>query len=107
MDRIPFSINRVCCSSLWKGLSIIWPHVRINLQWLVGNGSDARFWHDPWLRDVGHLFRLVLQDVVSFLGVPSVADMVTSQGDWRWDVLKDLLPQSVLLCILVLKPPQP
>ncbi|KAK8594958.1 hypothetical protein V6N13_015868 [Hibiscus sabdariffa] len=79
----------------------------MNLQCLVGNGSDTRFWHDSWMQDIGPLIRLVPQNAVNSLGSPSVADMVNAHGDWRWDVLQGLLPRSVLLRLSALKSPQP
>lgn len=36
-------------SSVWIGLKKLWPVLLSNIQWLVGNGNNIRFWKDNWL----------------------------------------------------------
>ncbi|KAK8626523.1 hypothetical protein V6N13_134166 [Hibiscus sabdariffa] len=93
--------------TLGNGLSLIWPHVRMNIQWKVGNGLHVKFWHGSWIRDVGPLIRFVPPTAVQSLGCPSVANMASAHGEWHWDVLQSLLPRSVLLHIQAMKALQP
>ncbi|KAK8571223.1 hypothetical protein V6N13_103352 [Hibiscus sabdariffa] len=36
-------------AKFWKGMSFVWHDVHRNLVWNIGDGSQARFWLDPWL----------------------------------------------------------
>ncbi|KAK8627717.1 hypothetical protein V6N13_135319 [Hibiscus sabdariffa] len=64
-------------------------------------------WQDAWMQDVGPLISLVQPTNIHGLGFPSVTDMVSSHGDWRWDVLQELLPRSMLLRLSAMMVPQP
>ncbi|KAK8623731.1 hypothetical protein V6N13_065094 [Hibiscus sabdariffa] len=75
----------------------------MNLQWNIGNGVSTKFWQDSWIKDIGPLIHYVPTNVVHVLGHPSVADMVFEQQDWRWDVLHNLLPSSVVLRLKAIK----
>ncbi|XP_016679196.1 uncharacterized protein [Gossypium hirsutum] len=46
-EQFPDSISRNQCSHLWKALSKIWPLLRENLVWSIGDGATACCWKDP------------------------------------------------------------
>ncbi|KAG8486752.1 hypothetical protein CXB51_020240 [Gossypium anomalum] len=43
------------CSFLWRSLSKVWPLVRENNLWSVGNGNMINCWQDPWIPNFGPL----------------------------------------------------
>ncbi|MBA0832850.1 hypothetical protein Goarm_017209 [Gossypium armourianum] len=46
------SINRSQCSHLRRSLAKIWPLLRENLAWAIGDGASIRCWKDSWISDV-------------------------------------------------------
>ncbi|KAK8977929.1 hypothetical protein V6N11_059558 [Hibiscus sabdariffa] len=58
------------------------------------------------VRGLGSYGRLVFEYVADTTLRPAmVADMVTSTGHWDWDLLKELLPETVLDYMAETSPP--
>ncbi|KAK8506642.1 hypothetical protein V6N12_073595 [Hibiscus sabdariffa] len=76
-----------------------------NLVWNIGDGSQARFWLDPWLGNG--------DPIVAYLGTGrypatinvSVKDMVDEFGQWRWHLFEHLIPTPIFLQIAAMKTP--
>ncbi|KAK8658234.1 hypothetical protein V6N13_036444 [Hibiscus sabdariffa] len=66
-------------------------------------GSDFR----RWIRNLGPLVEYVSSPNIADLGSPKVAEMVTADGVWRWEVFSHVLPPHVLLHIVVISSPLP
>ncbi|KAA3487249.1 LINE-1 reverse transcriptase isogeny [Gossypium australe] len=52
-EQIPKTINKSQCSHLWRSLSKIWPLLRENLTWAIGDGASVHCWKDSWIPDSG------------------------------------------------------
>ncbi|KAK9020797.1 hypothetical protein V6N11_010811 [Hibiscus sabdariffa] len=60
-----------------------------------------------WIRNLGPLVEYVSSPNIADLGSPKVAEMVTADGVWRWEVFSHVLPPHVLLHIVVISSPLP
>ncbi|XP_017621296.1 uncharacterized protein LOC108465483 [Gossypium arboreum] len=58
-EIFPESLKRTRSSFLWGALSKIWPLLRENLYWSVGNGRQIRCWEDVWIPNVGQLIKFI------------------------------------------------
>ncbi|KAK8656010.1 hypothetical protein V6N13_108572 [Hibiscus sabdariffa] len=92
---------------LWRGLSVVWNDVRSNIVWSIGVGKDIDFWRDVWIEDVGPLISHVDPRLVSRCVVVSVAQMVSVEGDKRWELFDSLLPRGILLRIAAVRGSRP
>ncbi|KAH1098664.1 hypothetical protein J1N35_015585 [Gossypium stocksii] len=67
-EQFPDSIGKSQCSRLWMSLSKIWPLLRENLAWSIGDCDSARCWTDPWIPGFVKLSRGVLEDYLEIFG---------------------------------------
>ncbi|MBA0659328.1 hypothetical protein Goklo_011475 [Gossypium klotzschianum] len=58
-DDIPLNIVRSNCSFLWRALSKVWPLLRENIFWLVGDGNSIKCWRDNWIPEIDPLINLI------------------------------------------------
>ncbi|KAK8583336.1 hypothetical protein V6N13_022043 [Hibiscus sabdariffa] len=72
---------------------------------LIGNGQGVNFWYDSWLPDIGPLVDYVSKDFGATVSHTTLVGMADATGVWRWDVLQQLLPTYILLCIAAVKGP--
>ncbi|KAK8621775.1 hypothetical protein V6N13_081208 [Hibiscus sabdariffa] len=100
---VPSSIRGRNYSSLWKGISMVWHDVYHNIIWRVGHCRSIDFWWDPWVPKIGALYLHILPQFANPPKGVSVADMATMEGEWRWEVLQQLMPRYVLLRIDAIK----
>ncbi|KAA3460139.1 reverse transcriptase [Gossypium australe] len=105
-NQLPESIIKSQSSHLWKSLSKVWPLLRENLMWSVGDGSTIRGWKDNWIPDIGPLLsyapaqnRLNLDNTLK--------DWVLPDGSWKVDMLRLWLPDDKLKRIVSIPPPHP
>ncbi|KAA3465251.1 LINE-type retrotransposon LIb DNA [Gossypium australe] len=105
-EQIPDSINRSQCSHLWKSLAKIWPILRENLAWAIGDGVSVRCWKDPWIPGMGPL----ISKIPSFSNLDLnciVKELVNSDGGWNLELLRVWLPEDVINRIIGIPPPHP
>ncbi|KAE8703038.1 hypothetical protein F3Y22_tig00110474pilonHSYRG00005 [Hibiscus syriacus] len=96
-DLVPSNVERRGCSRLWKGVSCVWNDVQQNLIWNLHTLID--FWYDAWLIELGPLVNhLTLDGVIHPKGI-MVSALVNSDGEWRWDLIRDCIPNMVCLSI--------
>ncbi|GAU43930.1 hypothetical protein TSUD_28720 [Trifolium subterraneum] len=82
-------------SSLWKAISKLVPCLYEHGSWIVGDGKNVPAWTAAWLEP-----GLCLND--QNLAIPAdwvnakVGDLVTDNGDWNWQVLRNLMPSEIL-----------
>ncbi|KAK8669836.1 hypothetical protein V6N13_104605 [Hibiscus sabdariffa] len=91
-DQVLVRLKNQSVSSLWRGLSVIWRDVRVNIGWSIGCRSDVDFWFDPWVPDVGPLIEHVVTHVDSILPGVCMVDMALEDGEWNWAVFRHMLP---------------
>ncbi|KAK8619767.1 hypothetical protein V6N13_066274 [Hibiscus sabdariffa] len=58
---------------------------------------------DDWIRDLGPVVKYIMPRIVVPPVDVSVAQMVSSAGDWLWEILELMLPLEILLRIAAIK----
>ncbi|KAL1071464.1 hypothetical protein V6Z11_D11G091000 [Gossypium hirsutum] len=105
-DQFPDSINRSQCSHLWRALSKIWPLLRENIAWSIGDGASARCWIDPWIPSMGPLISKISHSANLDLDC-CVREMVNSDGSWNLDLFRAWVPEDIINRIISIPPPHP
>ncbi|KAA3475886.1 RNA-directed DNA polymerase (Reverse transcriptase) [Gossypium australe] len=105
-EQIPESISRNKCSHLWKSLSKLWPSIRENLIWSIGDGTKVRYWRDPWIPGMGPLTTIIPSSLNLNLDC-SVKDMVNTDGSWNLELFRVWVPKEVINRITSIPPPHP
>ncbi|KAA3463577.1 LINE-1 reverse transcriptase isogeny [Gossypium australe] len=104
--QLPETISKNKCSHLWRSLSKLWPSVRENLIWSIGNGADVRCWKDPWIPGMGSLISKIPSS--SNLNLDCcVREMVNNEGSWNLDLFRVWLPEEIINRITSIPPPHP
>ncbi|KAH1074811.1 hypothetical protein J1N35_027139 [Gossypium stocksii] len=105
-DHLPESINRSHCSHLWRALAKIWPMLRDNLIWSIGDSATVRCWKDPWVPGMGSLISKI--PFSSNLDLDCrVRILLTPDGGWNLDLFRIWLPEEVICKIISIPPPLP
>ncbi|KAA3474835.1 GTP cyclohydrolase 1-like [Gossypium australe] len=100
------SILKSNCSHLWKSLSKVWPLLRENLMWSVGDGAKICGWKDNWIPDAGPLLSYVF--ALERINLDStLKDWVLPDGSWNIDMLRIWLPDAMIKRIVSIPPPHP
>ncbi|MBA0754873.1 hypothetical protein Gogos_021706 [Gossypium gossypioides] len=105
-DNFLDSINKSQCSHLWRALSKIWPLLRENLAWSIGDGASARCWKDPWIPSMGPL----ISSIPSYANLDldcCVREMVNSDGCWNLDLFRVWVSEDIINRIISIPPPHP
>ncbi|KAA3472023.1 reverse transcriptase [Gossypium australe] len=104
--QLPETINKNKCSHLWRSLSKLWPSVRENLIWSIGDGANVRCWKDPWIPGMGSLISKISSS--SNLNLDCcVREMVNNEGSWNLDLFRVWLPEEVINRITSIPPLHP
>ncbi|KAK5835475.1 hypothetical protein PVK06_011164 [Gossypium arboreum] len=104
-NRLLESLSMGRCSFLWRFLSKIWPLIRENLLWSVGNGRKINCWKDSWVPKVGPLSKKIVCTTNLDMDCP-LSDMVTENGDWNLDFFRLWLSEDIIQKIVRIPPPQ-
>ncbi|KAA3482563.1 LINE-type retrotransposon LIb DNA [Gossypium australe] len=105
-DHIPENISRNQGSHLWRSLSKLWPSIRENLIWSIGDGARVRYWKDPWILGMGPL----ISKIPSFSNLNldcCVRDMVNMDGSWNLDLFRVWVSKEMISRITSIPPPHP
>uniref|UniRef100_A0A199UBV5 Uncharacterized protein n=1 Tax=Manihot esculenta TaxID=3983 RepID=A0A199UBV5_MANES len=105
-DFIPDSVVIGNCSFLWRSLAKIWDEIRPNIYVSIRDGKRTSFWFEDWIPELGPLWQHKKLGVM----IPNewkVADVVTNNHDWNWEVLDKFLTPNALLHISNICPPNP
>lgn len=93
--------DRKDVSNAWKGITRALPILKQGIRMLVNNGRSTRFWEDSWLEE------RPLEDWVN-RRIPNksrmVSDMCTSEGEWKWDEIRSMLPEDTCNKLEILRP---
>ncbi|KAK8689077.1 hypothetical protein V6N13_087808 [Hibiscus sabdariffa] len=83
---------------------MVWSDVCRNILWCIGDGKDIDFWFDIWLSDQGFLIDHTIAAAAA-IGMQRtiVADMLDSNGEWRWNLFHQYLPIWIPLRIAAVK----
>uniref|UniRef100_A0A6N2MZS1 RNase H type-1 domain-containing protein n=1 Tax=Salix viminalis TaxID=40686 RepID=A0A6N2MZS1_SALVM len=92
-------------SVLWKSICREWDVVSQNVSWNLGNGRHVLFWRDKWLGEYGPLNTLLNPEARVNTLHYTVADMVDSGGNWKWELFAHLLPIHTVMNIAGHIPP--
>ncbi|KAA3474645.1 reverse transcriptase [Gossypium australe] len=105
-NQLPETISKYKCSHLWRALSKLWPSIRENLIWSIGDGATTRCWKDPWIPGMG----ILISKIPSFSNLNldcCVREMVNIDGSWNLDLFRVWLPEEVINRITSIPPPHP
>ena len=69
----------------------------------MGNGQKIHFWRDIWVAETP-LYNLSIALVPEDIVEGCIADFVTPEGSWRWNLFGHLIPHNILLMIAAVKP---
>ncbi|KAJ4835906.1 hypothetical protein Tsubulata_006169 [Turnera subulata] len=83
-------------SGLWRALSAVWPNFRSLIGWEVHDGNSVSFWSDRWLTDDACLADNSVSPILPALLMNSVAQMVSPEGEWKWEVLSPFVSSQTL-----------
>ncbi|KAH1032453.1 hypothetical protein J1N35_044627 [Gossypium stocksii] len=86
--------------------SKIWPTLRENLIWSIGDSAAARCWKDPWIPGIGSL----ISKIPSFANLNldcCVKEFVNPNGSWNLDLFRVWLSEDIICRITSIPPPYP
>ncbi|XP_061375835.1 uncharacterized protein LOC133317945, partial [Gastrolobium bilobum] len=92
-------------SQLWKGITRHWNIIMDHSRVQLGNGQSTMFWLDSWLLDCGPLISYAGSQFSISDTLQKVVDYVDELGQWKWNSLRQLLPDSVLHRFMNFLPP--
>ena len=77
-----------------------------NVRWNLGDGKTVLFWKDSWLESNGPLINHINPGTQVDTINHTVANMVDSSGNWKWEEFAHLLPVQTLMGIVGYIPPR-
>ncbi|CAN1760287.1 hypothetical protein LINPERHAP1_LOCUS7475 [Linum perenne] len=83
-------------SNLWKGIRRTWSTMALACQHSIRDGKSTLFWQHRWLDSGDRLADWALGSIDNTEMNRTVAEMVTDDGDWNWNLLTSLLPPGQL-----------
>jgi ribonuclease HI len=91
-------------SPLWKALANCWPKLEFHRCWSIGDGSQAEFWNDKWFDEK---FRISDVDfhIPNEVRGWKVKDAVLANGEWNFELLRNLVPNSIIQKLHAIIPP--
>jgi hypothetical protein len=91
-------------SALLKAIVKSWPKLEHHKCWSLGDGSRVKFWTDKWINE-----QVRISDFVSNIPEDSherkVHDVSTRDGRWNFNLLHNLVPDSIIQKIHAIVPP--
>ncbi|XP_061351083.1 uncharacterized protein LOC133296147 [Gastrolobium bilobum] len=103
IPNIPVSKN---ASNAWKGIQQVWGQVQMGARILLGDGRNIKFWEDSWLPGINRLLDEAQTEVPEAISKWRVADCVSNEGDWKWELLNQFLPVGITSVISGIPPPK-
>lgn len=105
-NRMPAVFPHTRSSSTWRAICQVWPTMTPHLSWVVRNGVYIRFWRDAWIPG------LPSRELNSSVAPPDGQDNFSvmsyaRNGEWKWDVLNQILPHNICAKIASIRPPTP
>ena len=86
------------CSRTWAARKAVKPLLNKGLRKIITTGTSTSSWNDTW-SSLGNL-RSILSSPLNYQEENSlVAQFVDDYGNWKWDNLSFVLPQSLLSII--------
>jgi ribonuclease HI len=100
--------GRICSktndSSLWKAITKCWPKLELYSCWSIGDGNKVNFWSDKWIdahTRVSDLVHHIPEEVQGW----KVKDIAAPTGEWNFDKIKELVPNSIVQKMHAIVPP--
>jgi mannosylglycoprotein endo-beta-mannosidase len=90
--------------ALLKAIVKSWPKLEHQKCWSLGDGSRVKFWTDKWINE-----QVRISDFVSNIPEDSrerkVQDVSTGDGRWNFNLLHNLVPDSIIQKTHAIVPP--
>ncbi|GAU38761.1 hypothetical protein TSUD_64920 [Trifolium subterraneum] len=104
MNIIPNFKHTSNSSPLWRAIVNAWDVVKGNITWVIRDGVDSQFWRQPWIPNVGaledHIAASIPKEELNF-----PVNNYASDGLWKWDKIRSIVPNDICDKIAVIKPP--
>jgi hypothetical protein len=104
MNIIPNFKHASNSSPLWRAIVNAWDDVKGNITWVIRDGVDTHFWRHPWIPNVGvledHILASIPREELNF-----PVNHYASNGLWKWDKIRSIVPNDICDKIAVIKPP--
>ncbi|KAK2380517.1 phragmoplast orienting kinesin [Trifolium repens] len=91
-------------SALWKAIVKVWPNMEFHRCWSIGDGTTINFWTDKWIDEHTRISDLKENIPASAMNW-KVKDVVLPSGDWNYNILQNLIPQSIIQKLHAIVPP--
>ena len=91
-------------SNAWRGIIHIWPHLKQNLIWRVGNGQNINIWIFHWLPGVNYLGDM---SIIDLEGNDLLNLLQQKVINWDWNKFSYYLTTDWLDMLMSIKPPNP
>ncbi|CAN1783234.1 Putative ribonuclease H protein At1g65750 [Linum perenne] len=93
-------------SPLWRGISKEWGTMLEGAKSAIRDGRETFFWSSCWVDAGLRLADFADSSKPEFDATCSVAEMVTDEGGWNFELLDILLPPEVIELIAGVSPPR-
>ncbi|KAH9786561.1 putative ribonuclease H protein [Citrus sinensis] len=103
--HLPLSLPDKQGTRIWRAIRSTWSATMMGARWAVCDGTRTRFWLDCWATKQGPLINLAIHPVPQELVKATVSEFINVHGDWNWSAFEHLFPNSVLLQIASVMPP--
>lgn len=75
-----------------------------NEAWVVGDGNKIRVWEEKWM-DAATRLEDIMENIPLYMRDWRLRDMVDDGGNWKWEELAIVLPETVVQRLLAIHPP--
>ncbi|MBA0765111.1 hypothetical protein Gotri_014365 [Gossypium trilobum] len=98
-ERLPDSIGRSKRFFMWKSIAKVWPLMKDNMIWSVGDDANIHCWKDAWVPNVGPLINHVSAHA-NVISNYKLNEMILKDGSWNLDLFRVWLPEEIIHLIL-------
>lgn len=105
-DSFPKIDPKKTSSNFWRGISSNWVKFMSNLKWQIGNDETIHLWEDCWDVNEKPLTNLLIQPLDNNFCQRRASDFINGNGNWDISVLREFLPEHVVVKIQILPPPR-
>ncbi|RYQ82474.1 hypothetical protein Ahy_B10g101061 [Arachis hypogaea] len=74
----------------------LWTVMRDQIEWMIEDGRDVKFWLDNWVKSEGRLIDVASNTIPEDLVEASVRDFIDERGEWNIQVLQQFLPTTTI-----------
>jgi ribonuclease HI len=92
-------------SALWKAIVRLWPYLKQNRTWAIGDGQTINFWQDKWWdsqHSLSDIVERIPEDIINW----KLKDVVSDIGTWNVNKFNAFVPKIFMSKIQAILPPQ-